>query len=679
LFLPLLALLGAGRPTLGFASDAFSTVSRLIVTTGHKGAILDIESDTDENKLFSSGEDGTVRLWDLESGRLVRVLRVGHNRVSMMAVNPAVPQLAVLDTDGVRSFSVSVWDWSAGQMLFRMSLPEEPLFLRYSGSGSYIALGISRWDGLKIINATDGSSIPFHPEGFGIVRYAEISRTENTIMTYQPNGRIAYWDLATGDPVMEIKSVPLLSQIRITEDRRSIVGTTDSDILLVDLLSGAVKARAALTGVTSLDISAGGDRVACVAGGDQGSVLSMWDISGDSFRREAAIPSGDEPFQPALVCFAGDLLLAGDDHGGIYSLPNSGTPLLLARDELVEVTGIAMNGNTLALASDERLWLFPRPAIGGSHVVSAPVILNNPLKAQSGLSFLEDGRLLIWSKAGEKGAYTILNRREGSFKPGFAGFTAPLLQALAQGGLLVTLEKGGTVRIIDLASGNQRFTAWFPGLTSIVRVSDTRLVGGRSVAAEVDGSLLSIDFGTGETVALSTHNIYTYELSFDPARKILYSLGVDSDGRSNLMANGGKNLEKRTSIASYDGEDLSASLALDPTTGVLYSSLGYDGITTWDGSSSSSLSSDATDGGATSRKLVVWGGLLCSLNGDSTVTLWDSSAREVIGTMYLFLDEEWCLLFPDGTFEASDGGVRHVDVYTDDIRELDKEPYREMP
>ena len=117
------------------------------------------------------------------------------------------------------------------------------------------------------------------------------------------------------------------------------------------------------------------------------------------------------------------------------------------------------------------------------------------------------------------------------------------------------------------------------------------LAAGRTVVVAGDtgvsdqGSLVRINTDTGETDPIPSRNRYSYEAAFDPRSGVLYSLGVDTDGRTNLLAHSGSDFQKETLIDSSLGEHLFASLALDASTGILYTTLGRERISQWkDGS-----------------------------------------------------------------------------------------------
>src|SRR5512138_3447628 len=102
-----------------FSSGSAEDSTRAFVQTGHKGAVLSMEYSSARGLLFTSGEDGTVRAWDIARNSLRAVVHVGRHPVDMIALNDATQELAVLETDGVGYFAVSAWNWAEDRMLFR--------------------------------------------------------------------------------------------------------------------------------------------------------------------------------------------------------------------------------------------------------------------------------------------------------------------------------------------------------------------------------------------------------------------------------------------------------------------------------------------------------------------------------------------------------------------------------
>ena len=108
--------------------------ARTLLQTGHRGEVLAVEYDESRGLLFSAGEDGTLRVWDLAARALVARIGVGQLPLASIAVKATATQVAVLESDGVRNFAVSAWDWRRGQASLprdaRGRTPVPPLFGR---------------------------------------------------------------------------------------------------------------------------------------------------------------------------------------------------------------------------------------------------------------------------------------------------------------------------------------------------------------------------------------------------------------------------------------------------------------------------------------------------------------------------------------------------------------------
>ena len=665
-------LLAACRLPASGSNDASAPgralgAARSLVDTGHTGAVLGLEFDEKRGLLFSGGDDGTVRIWDA-AGTLQRVLVVTQLEVERIAVNPAGTQLAVVVTDNSGAYFISVWDWEAERQLYRIPLKEEPLFLRFSGMGTYLLHGESSWQGLSIVRSSDGARVEFHPEGFGIVGYAEMSRTEKTLMTYLVSGRIIYWDVASGAQTLDLPSVPYLSGIRISRDRRFLAGSNGREVVMVDTSTGGVRGRAALSGVLSLDIAPDGGRVSCAV---VSAGLAMLSFTGDSLApvRPAPAPA----VSPALLCYGNDALYLADSRGGIVAINAAGGEARFAGNALAGITGIAVGPGTLALAAPAFVRVLQSDLLNGSAPPSwlRSLLWVNPFQAATSLAFLADGRLLAW-RADAAGPGLALfdvpgsgsaEDAPGAAKPLLSGFRAPLSDLEPGGDLALGVEAGGVLRLVDLATGASRFDLRIPGAGAAVQTSPSEIVAARTAASPADGSLIRVNIRTGETVAVRDQNSYTYSLTLDPGgdRPALYTIGVDLAGTTSLLRHDGPGFDHVTVLDSVAEEDLNGSVALDPSTHRLYAALGVDRIVAGDGTGVKPLLLEET----APRRLAARDGLVYALNKSGTVSVADGKTGARLAEIYLFADGEWCVLFRDGRYAASPGGDVHARVFAD--------------
>jgi WD40 repeat protein len=669
-------------PAVLFGSGG-SEGTRAIVDSGHTGAVRWLEFDEKRGLLFSAGDDGTVRVWDPVAGNLMRVLQVTRLATGRIAVNPAAPQVAVVVSDGTGTYFLAVWDWEKERQLFRVPLREDPLFLRFSGLGTYILFGESSWQGLKIIRSSDGTSVGFQPAGFGIVGFAEMSRTEKTLMTYQVSGRITYWDMATGNQTLDVAAVPYLSGIRISPDRGSIVGFNSNEVVRMNAVTGAERGRAPLAGVLSLDISKSGDELTCISG--PARRVTRWVVSGDSISAAADLPA--LPLAPSLLAYGADATYFAGTSDGLVSFSSRGDISQFGKNVVADLTGFDAGRARIALGSRDWVRVFTSDSLDGSAPLTAirTVLAPNPFADSAGLAFLGDGKLLAWgSNASGTPALAALDTSTmgspAEASRTFAPIPSPFRGALTELGVamdeLIGIEPGGTVRIADPLTGESRFEAKIPGAAAALRVSPKEIISGRNTTTAREGSLLRLNIGTGETVAIKGRNIFTYALLLDPGLPgrgpSLYSVGIDSARSTNLLRYDGPGFERETLLDSVAEEDLDASLSLDPDLHVLYATLGKDRAVAWDGQALRTLTLE----NSAPRRLAVRGRILFSMNRDSTVTVADAQTGARFAQIALFSDGEWCVVLKDGRYAASTGGDLHVRVFADGAPVKASEDYR---
>ena len=79
---------------------------QLRVLKGHEGDVFSVSFGKGGTVLASAGSDGTVRIWDVESGTQLQVLRGGGRAFHTVRFAPDGKTLAVGGRDG----NVRVWE-----------------------------------------------------------------------------------------------------------------------------------------------------------------------------------------------------------------------------------------------------------------------------------------------------------------------------------------------------------------------------------------------------------------------------------------------------------------------------------------------------------------------------------------------------------------------------------------
>jgi hypothetical protein len=368
------------------------------------------------------------------------------------------------------------------------------------------------------------------------------------------------------------------------------------------------------------------------------------------------------------VRFAAGGLFAALRGGEIISVTGAGAAAPLGRDELAVVTGMDVLGGRAALAAESRIWVISSTLLGarGGEPFMDAFSLPNPFASACGLTFVSPDLLLVWKKGGEPAPPRLLDIPGRTFRTGVPVAPGPLLECeiFPRGdpleGMLLSIDQAGAVVIGNPVSGQVQWQSLLPGLSTVAVLGKGDLAGGRNAAVASSGSLLRINLDTGETVGIPTRGVFTYDTAFDRSSGALYSLSVAADGSTSLLRHSGRGLETETPIDRVDWEDLFASLALDPSTGLLFSSLGSARIGVWD--AASLALQRFPDPARVPRSLRARDGLLFALNRDSTVSVWNQKSGERLAEISVFADGEWAFLLPDGRYGCSEGGASRLSV-----------------
>lgn len=140
------------------SADKFPKDPILQFETGmHTGAIRRIDVDAANRFLVSGSNDKTVRVWDVNTGRLLRTLRVpqapGVGEIYAVAISPDGSTIAAGGWTGFssRSHSIYVFDRPSGNITRRLSGLENVVHhLAFSKNGRYLAVALGGEAGIRV-------------------------------------------------------------------------------------------------------------------------------------------------------------------------------------------------------------------------------------------------------------------------------------------------------------------------------------------------------------------------------------------------------------------------------------------------------------------------------------------------------------------------------------------------
>src|SRR5262245_40813372 len=256
------------------APAATLTVTETSRLTGHTDAVLGLALSPNGRHAVSAGKDGTLRLWDIASGKEARVFTQQPQAILAAAFSPRGDQ--VLSASGV---TVRLWDMETGQ--------EAARFVGHTNAVRCVAFSP---DGRRALSGGDDKAVRVWelPSARETVRFLghrgavgslAISRDRECVLSAGGHSVVRYWELHSGKELHAIAAPRgQIFQAVLTRGGHSVLSAHfDTFLRLWDLETGRELRRfhGHKQMVTSCAFTGDGRRI---LSGSQDHTLRLWDV-----------------------------------------------------------------------------------------------------------------------------------------------------------------------------------------------------------------------------------------------------------------------------------------------------------------------------------------------------------------------------------------------------------------
>ena len=541
---------------------------------GHKSAVTAIDFTRDGKKLATAGLDGSIRVWDMESGRSTTLL-ISIPRIHQLIWGPEGRRLACN-----RGEDLCMLDTQNAKKLFCHQLGAHSLVaLAYSPDGRHLARSTYMDEVFRIhqYDAHTGEEIRVL-EGHSLdVVSLVFSKDGNSLVSGSNDQTIRIWDCETGKDLRTLKGSSALA-LAISPDGRLLAsGSSEGAVHLWNLATGE-KVRA-LTGhaasVRGLAFSPDGGRLVsstghfrCVWGQDVGDgAVRVWRTpEGEELR----VISGYGHCVASAALSPDGQLAASVSRGGPVQLwsPSTGAELrALGPPVYQDLCGVAFSpdGGLVACGADDRLLVWS--------TVTGTEAYRQEVGRTCSVAFSPDGLLLA---SGGPDVVRLWNGKTGAELHTLQGHTAEVfsLTFSPDGSRLLSGAQDRTVREWEVQT--QKLTQTLTEQATLC--SQAYSPDGRLVAAALQENIGLWNTQTGAQLnLLGGHRGWVNSVAFSPDGTRLVS--GSQDGTVRLW-----DVQKATQVASltdHRGEVRAVAL---PRDGGFLMSASYDGtICLWRG------------------------------------------------------------------------------------------------
>ncbi|KAG8724799.1 hypothetical protein FRC09_013985 [Ceratobasidium sp. 395] len=194
----------------------------------------------DSRRIVLCGDDGTLHIWDAETGDAALEPIRGHSgRVTSVAFSPDGRWIV----SGSNDRTTRVWDAETGQAKFdpRKGHSDRVNSVAFSSDGRRIASG-SEDQTVRVWSAETGEAVLHTLEGhFEAIQSVAFSPDGYRIVSGSDDGTLRVWDAETGEELLRLLSGdyrPVLSVAFSSDSRRIVSGFDDGTIRWWDAITG---------------------------------------------------------------------------------------------------------------------------------------------------------------------------------------------------------------------------------------------------------------------------------------------------------------------------------------------------------------------------------------------------------------------------------------------------------
>jgi len=505
---------------------------RFVINTGHMSPPAFLHFDEDTQYLISISESGQMLLLTPDTHRVVKDLQLTDDKIIDLVFNNEYSELAIITYSDL-TFSIEVWDWHRGVQLFKQDLSDKPLYMRYTLAGKHLVIGSSERPTTRFLDHSDGKAESWFEDSSHLFQDVYVGATEKTLMGYRFSGQLAYYDISSGERLIQFSTEPGLEWIEVIQrdDKVITLGKKGNVFYLINRQDGSVLDQLEIENLLTWHLNS-----------NKGVITFIKEIRGNSFLFEYDLSIlGFETIQSNIlvsrddhiktIANLGDLSIIGNNDGQFYQFyPDSEEYLPFFDESQLKILDMQILDDSLYLSTQEKIIKLESPFFNEDSKWSdlKKVRQTNQIYPNRG-SFEMDmfhDKILAFSSDAEIPAPLLQSNEEGLLEripvTGDKLLSADHVNVLED--QVLTVSNGSDIAVYDLSTGDNVFSWSSQSIVNAVFFDNDSIVYGKASSPGHQGVIEILNIKTGEITPLS--DPYFYLLDMYKTDEGIYFLGL---------------------------------------------------------------------------------------------------------------------------------------------------------